>query len=75
MSSAIISRDGMLERLELNRRAGASDADRCGERDGCYASDAQVRVLAQPRLFKSGLIVAFTPLEAVSGPGKQQVQH
>ncbi len=35
-------------------------------------SDAQVRVVAQPRLFRSGLVVAFTPLEAVQDLGNNR---
>src|SRR5712671_4859174 len=44
-SSAIISRDGMLERLELNRRAGAPDTTRVASATAAMASDTQVRVL------------------------------
>ena len=71
-SSAIISRDGMLERLELNRRAGASDATGAASVTTATMSDPQVRVVAPPRLFKSGLVVAFTPLEAVQDLGNNR---
>jgi len=71
-SSAIISRDGMLERLELNRRAGAPDTTRVASATAAMPSDAQVRVVAQPRLFKSGLVVAFTPLDAVQDLGNNR---
>ncbi len=71
-SSAIISRDGMLERLELNRRAGASDATGAASATTATMSDPQVRVVAPPRLFKTGLVVAFTPLEAVQDLGNNR---
>jgi len=72
MSSAVISRDGTLERLELNRRAGASDTTSAVSATAAMPSDAQVRVVAQPRLFRSGLVVAFTPLEAVQDLGNNR---
>jgi len=71
-SSAVISHDGALERLELNRRAGASDARSAGSATTPTTSDAEVRVVAQPRLFKSGLVVAFTPSEAVQDLGNNR---
>jgi type II secretory pathway component PulC len=76
-SSAVISHDGALERLELNRRAGASYATSVASATSATTSDAEVQVVAQPRLFKSGLVVAFTPSEAVQNLGNNRfsVKH
>ncbi len=60
---AVISHDGAPERLGFSRRASASRAT---------ISASQEPVTAEPRLFKSGRIVAFVPAEAVQDLGKSR---
>jgi type II secretion system protein C len=60
---AVISHDGAPERLEFSRRASASSAT---------ISASQGRVPVEPRLFKSGRIVAFVPAEAVQDLGNSR---
>lgn len=60
---AVISHNGASERLEFGRKANASNM---------ASADPKVPVPTQPRLFKSGLIVAFIPAEAVQNLGNNR---
>lgn len=68
---AVISHDGTLERLELSRRAGASSGSVSASQVPAPVS-VPASVSVQPRLFKSGFVVAQVPAEAVLDMGNSR---
>lgn len=78
-TSAVVSRDGAEERLEFSRRDSATitDSQALVSMPVLEPVSAPMSVLVQPRLFKSGLIVAFVPADTIQhlGNGRFNVKR